>query len=191
MTTSRLEAFSDGVLAIIITIMVLELKVPEGDDLSSLKPLIPTFMTYVLSFIYLGIYWNNHHHLMHATTKVSGPVLWANLNLLFWLSLFPFATGYMGENHFESLPTALYGFVLFMASISWNLLVYVIRRSEQESAMVHKIYTSRLKALSSVGLYALATLISFKWPLAAGLIYVLVAIFWLLPDRRLESEMIN
>lgn len=187
MKSNRLEAFSDGVLAIIITIMVLELKVPEGDSLASLQPLIPTFTTYVLSFIYLGIYWNNHHHLMHATEKVNGVVLWANLYLLFWLSLFPFATGYMGENHFEPLPTALYGFVLFMASIAWNILVFTLRRNHGKGTLVHQAYRASRKSILSPMLYAVGTILSFFQPVAAVLIYLAVAVLWFIPSRKVES----
>jgi len=188
MTTNRLEAFSDGVLAIIITIMVLELKVPEGDTLAALKPLIPTFTTYVLSFIYLGIYWNNHHHLMHATKKVNGKVLWANLHLLFWLSLFPFATGYMGENHFQELPTALYGFVLFMASIAWYILVRVLKSSQLDNTTLHESHKGKFKDILSIILYGVATIISFYSPVFAAVIYVLVALFWFIPSKELEAE---
>jgi uncharacterized membrane protein len=179
MTTNRLEAFSDGVLAIIITIMVLELKVPEGDSLSALEPLMPTFMTYVLSFIYLGIYWSNHHHLMHSYKSVNGKILWANLHLLFWLSLFPFATGYMGENHFQELPTALYGFVLSMASIAWNILQKTLQYNHPDLNLKP---TNKLKPIFSIILYILATGISFVYPIAAASIYVLVAIYWFLPN---------
>ncbi|OIQ15337.1 MAG: hypothetical protein BM557_11760 [Flavobacterium sp. MedPE-SWcel] len=188
MKTNRLEAFSDGVLAIIITIMVLELKVPEGNDIQSLKPLLPTFITYILSFIYLGIYWNNHHHLMQASTTVNGKVLWANLHLLFWLSLLPFATGYMGENHFEKLPTALYGFVLFMSSIAWQILVHSLRKNHATNALIHKVYTSKLKVYSSILFYAIGTGLSFLNPLIAVGIYVLIAVLWFIPDRNLEKQ---
>jgi len=187
MKTNRLEAFSDGVLAIIITIMVLELKIPEGNDLESLRPLLPTFTTYILSFIYLGIYWNNHHQLMQASNAVNGKVLWANLHLLFWLSLLPFATGYMGENHFEKLPTALYGFVLFMSSIAWQILVYSLRKNHSLDSLIHKVYTSKLKVFSSIILYALGTGLGFVNPLIAVGIYVLVAVLWFIPDRNLEK----
>lgn len=186
MTTSRLEAFSDGVLAIIITIMVLELKVPKGATFEALQPLAPTFMTYVLSFVYLGIYWNNHHHLMHAATQVNGKILRTNLHLLFWLSLLPFATGYMGENHFKELPTALYGFVLFMASIAWFILVKALQSYHEPSAMVHKAYKGALKAILSPFLYALATGISFKYPIVAAAMYILVALFWFVPNKNIE-----
>jgi uncharacterized membrane protein len=186
MTSNRLEAFSDGVLAIVITIMVLELKVPEGNSLESLQPLIPTFVTYVLSFIYLGIYWNNHHHLMHATDKVNGSVLWANLHLLFWLSLLPFATGYMGENHFEPLPTALYGFVLLMASLAWNILLLTLKREHSRDTIMYKAFLGNRKSLLSPLLYGLATAASFFYPVAGVIIYVLVAILWFVPNKEVE-----
>lgn len=181
MSTNRLEAFSDGVLAIIITIMVLELKMPEGDSLIDLKPLLPTFMTYVLSFIYLGIYWSNHHHLMHSYKKVNGQILWANLHLLFWLSLFPFATGYMGENHFQELPTALYGFVLSMASIAWYILQKTLQANHPDLNLKTQ---SKFKPMFSMALYILATGLSFIYPIPAAGIYVLVAIYWFLPNEQ-------
>lgn len=188
MKTNRLEAFSDGVLAIIITIMVLELKVPEGNDIQSLKPLLPTFVTYVLSFIYIGIYWNNHHHLLQAATSVNGKILWANLYLLFWLSLLPFATGFMGDNHFDKLPTAIYGFVLFMSSLAWQILVYFLRKNHSIDALIHQVYASKLKVFSSVILYALGTGLSFVNPWIAVGIYVTVAVIWFIPDRKLEKN---
>lgn len=191
MNSDRLEAFSDGVLAIIITIMVLELKVPEGDTLASLQPLIPTFTTYVLSFVYLGIYWNNHHHLMHATEKINGVVLWANLHLLFWLSLFPFATGYMGENHFEPLPTALYGFVLFMASIAWNILLFTLRKDHARGTLVHQAYMATRKSYLSPILYAVGTILSFFRPMAAVAIYLAVAILWFVPSKKVETTSLS
>ncbi len=184
----RLEAFSDGVLAIIITIMVLELKVPAGNNVQSLKPLLPTLTTYIMSFVYIGIYWNNHHHLIQAATTVSGRVLWANLHLLFWLSLLPFATGYMGENHFEKLPTALYGFVLFMSSAAWQILVYTLRKNHAIGALIHKVYAGKLKIFSSVILCALATVLSFVNPLIAVSVYFLVAVLWFIPNRNLEKQ---
>ncbi|MEJ8819470.1 TMEM175 family protein [Lacibacter sp. H407] len=188
MTTNRLEAFSDAVLAIIITIMVLELKVPEGNDLQSLRPLAPTFTTYILSFIYLGIYWSNHHHLIQASTSVNGKILWCNLHLLFWLSLLPFATGYMGENHFEKLPTALYGFVLLMSSIAWQILVYALQKNRSITTSVYAGYTGKLKVFSSIILYALATGLSFLNPIIAVCIYILVSVCWFIPDRNLKKN---
>ncbi|WP_405204951.1 TMEM175 family protein [Aquimarina sp. LLG6339-5] len=190
MKTNRLEAFSDGVLAIIITIMVLELKIPEGNTLESLKPLLPTFITYILSFVYLGIYWNNHHHLMHASNVVNGKVLWANLHLLFWLSLLPFATGFMGENHFESLPTALYGLVLLMASIAWGILFYVLRAQHSDDTVFSKAYRSVWKAYMSTALYAAATALSFFSPVIAISIYVFVAVLWFIPNKKIEQNII-
>ena len=187
MTTNRLEAFSDGVLAIIITIMVLELDIPEGGELNELKHILPTFITYVLSFIYLSIYWNNHHHLMHAASKVNGKILWANLHLLFWLSLFPFATGYMGENNLDKLPTALYGFILLMASLAWNLLHYTLRKYHP-SDHFEKIYSSKFKSFSSSILYAIATILSFLQPIIAVILYVGVAIMWFIPEKKAELK---
>ena len=148
MNSNRLEAFSDGVIAIVITIMVLEMKVPEGADFSAISSILPNFLTYVLSFIYVGIYWNNHHHLLHAVNKVNGKILWANLNLLFWLSLFPFVTGWMGENHFEKIPTSLYGIILLMAAISFKLLVYLIVKNEGSNSKIAKAYRNDQKLTS-------------------------------------------
>ncbi|MDC6366213.1 MULTISPECIES: TMEM175 family protein [Flavobacteriaceae] len=187
MKTNRLEAFSDGVLAIIITIMVLELKVPEGNDLASLSPIIPTFVTYILSFIYLGIYWNNHHHLMHVSEVVNGKVLWANLHLLFWLSLLPFATGFMGENHFEQIPTAVYGFVLFMSSIAWTILIKTLSSHHDEQTKLRKAYKNEWKTHLSLVLYGLGTAASFIKPIFAILIYVLVAALWFIPNKTVEK----
>tara|TARA_R110002050_G_scaffold67407_2_gene145893 strand:+ start:22974 stop:23546 length:573 start_codon:yes stop_codon:yes gene_type:complete len=187
MTTTRLEAFSDGVMAIIITIMVLELKIPEGHDLNSLKSILPTFITYILSFIYIGIYWNNHHHLLQNTKKVNGKILWANLHLLFWLSLFPFATGYMGKNHFEKLPTALYGFILLMASIAWTLLLISIKNSERRDHNNIAFLNFKKIIISNI-FYALATFLSFFFPLLSGLIYLIIAFLWFIPDSKMEEE---
>jgi uncharacterized membrane protein len=189
MHKTRLEAFSDGVLAIIITIMVLELKVPHGESLEALIPLYPVFLSYVLSFIYVGIYWNNHHHMLHATHKVSGSVLWANLHLLFWLSLLPFVTGWMGENHFAALPTALYGGVLMMAGVAyWILARTIIATDGQQSLLATAIGKDR-KGIASVLLYALAIPLSFVSQWLAQAIYVGVALMWLVPDRRIERVM--
>ena len=187
MGTSRLEAFSDGVLAIIITIMVLELKVPHGEDLSVLTPLLPVFFNYVLSFVYIGIYWNNHHHMMHAVKRVSGGVLWANLHLLFWLSLFPFVTAWMGENHFARLPTALYGGVLLMAAIAYTILVYTIIGEEGTGSLLAKAIGRDRKGKLSIVAYVVAIALCFfvaQW--AAQAIYALVALVWLVPDTRIE-----
>jgi uncharacterized membrane protein len=186
MPKTRLEAFSDGVLAIIITIMVLELKVPNGEDLSVLAPLLPVFFSYVLSFVYIGIYWNNHHHLMHTVKRVTGGVLWANLHLLFWLSLLPFVTGWMGENHFAQLPTVLYGAVLLMAGVAyWILTVTIINEDGAESLLARAIGKD-LKGKLSVVAYALAIALSFINHWIAEAIYVLVALVWLVPDKRIE-----
>jgi len=187
MGKNRLEAFSDGVLAIIITIMVLELKVPQGEHLAALQPLLPVFLSYVLSFVYVGIYWNNHHHLLHATQWISGGILWANLHLLFWLSLFPFVTGWMGENHFASLPTALYGFVLLMAAIGYWVLQRTIMASEGVDSLLARAIGKDLKGNLSVVIYATAIPVAFfnQWLSQAG--YVLVALMWLVPDRRIEK----
>jgi uncharacterized membrane protein len=187
MGKGRLEAFSDGVLAIIITIMVLELKVPHGDDFASLRPLIPVVLSYVLSFVYIGIYWNNHHHMLHATQGVSGAILWANLHLLFWLSLVPFATGWMGENHFAPAPTALYGVPLFMAAIAYWLLQRAILAHQGHDSILAAAIGNDLKGKLSPLLYLLALPLAFVRPWIAGAIYVLVAMVWLIPDRRIEK----
>ncbi len=186
MSKGRLEAFSDGVLAIIITIMVLELKVPHGEELAALKPLLPVFLTYVLSFIYLGIYWNNHHHMFHATKHVSGGILWANLHLLFWLSLFPFATGWMGENHVAPTPTAAYGFVLLMAAIAYYILERaIIARQGRDSVLAAAVGFDWKGKLSPV-MYFIAIPLSFMSPWIATSIYIFVALLWLVPDPRIE-----
>jgi TMEM175 potassium channel family protein len=189
MGKTRLEAFSDGVIAIIITIMVLEMKVPHGESLQSLRPLLPVFLSYLLSFVYVGIYWNNHHHMLHASMKVSGSVLWANLHLLFWLSLFPFATGWMGENHFAASPTALYGVVLLMAACAYWLLQRAIIASEGDSSVLRTAVGSDWKGKLSPLLYLLG-IVSASWlPWLAQLIYVTVALLWLVPDRRIEHAL--
>jgi len=189
MTKGRLEAFSDGVLAIIITIMVLELKVPHGVTFAALRPLFPVFLSYVLSFVYLGIYWNNHHHLLHATQRVSASILWANLHLLFWLSLIPFTTGWMGENHFAELPTALYGFVLFMAAIAYWLLEQAIIAEHGRDSLLASAVGKDWKAKFSLLLYATGIVLAFINEWLADAIYVLVAITWLIPDRRIERQL--
>ncbi len=187
MGKGRLEAFSDGVLAIIITIMVLELKVPHGDSISSLVPLIPVFLSYVLSFIYVGIYWNNHHHLLHTVHKVSGGILWANLHLLFWLSLVPFVTGWMGENHFAAMPTAFYGIVLFMSAVAFYILQWAIVATEGEDSILRRALGKAVKGKASIAIYLFAILSTyFIAPLFAGLLYVFVALIWLVPDKRIE-----
>jgi uncharacterized membrane protein len=186
MTTSRLEAFSDAVIAIIITIMVLELKIPHGVHLRALRPLVPVFLTYVLSFVYLGIYWNNHHHLLQRTESVSGGILWANLHLLFWLSLFPFATGWWGENHFATTPTAVYGAVLLFAGIAYYILQStIVARQGRDSALARALGSDWKGKLSPI-LYLCAIGLAFlnRW-IAVG-IYIAVALIWLVPDRRLE-----
>ena len=188
MTKGRLEAFSDGVMAVIITIMVLELKVPHGDDLAALRPLVPLFFTYVLSFVFLGIYWSNHHHLLHATERVTGGVLWANLHLLFWLSLTPFVTGWMGENHFASLPTALYGAVLLCAAIAYYILQTTIIRAQGPHSTLAKAVGNDLKGKISPVLYAVAIPLAFVNERIADVLYVLVALIWLVPDRRIERR---
>ena len=186
MHKARLEAFSDGVLAIIITIMVLDLHIPRGEQLSALAPLLPVFLSYVLSFVYIGIYWNNHHHMLHAAQRVSGGVLWANLHLLFWLSLFPFVTGWMGENNFGAVPTALYGTVLMMAGIAyWILARSLIAAEGKQSILAQDIGADR-KGVVSVLLYALALPLAFVHRLLAQAIFVGVALIWLVPDRRIE-----
>ena len=186
MTKGRLEAFSDGVLAIIITILVLELKVPHSAELAALKPLLPVFLTYVLSFVYLGIYWNNHHHMFHATKHVTGGILWANLHLLFWLSLFPFATGWMGENHFARTPTAAYGFVLLMAAVAYVILQQTIIASQGRDSVLGAAVGPDWKGKLSAVLYIAAIPLSFATPVIATAIYALVAFIWLIPDRRIE-----
>jgi len=186
MQKNRLEAFSDGVLAIIITIMVLELKVPHGVELVALKPLLPVFLSYVLSFIYVGIYWNNHHHLFHATNHVSGGILWANLHLLFWLSLFPFTTGWLGENHIASTPTAVYGFVLLMAAIAYYILQRAIIVQQGRDSLLATAIGRDWKGKFSPVLYLLAIPLAFVSPWIASALYVFVALLWLIPDRRIE-----
>lgn len=189
MGKGRLEAFSDGVIAIIITIMVLELKVPHGENMDALLPLIPVFFSYVLSFVYIGIYWNNHHHMLHATHHISAGNLWANLHLLFWLSLVPFATGWMGENHFSAGPTALYGVILFMSAVAYWMLQYSIICAASDNAVIKNAIGRDLKGKLSIVLYAFSIAIAFYVPLLAQSIYVLVALMWLIPDRRIERAL--
>jgi uncharacterized membrane protein len=188
MKTTRLEAFSDGVLAIIITIMVLELKVPHAVELTALKPVLPVLLSYVLSFIYLGIYWNNHHHLFQATEEVSGGILWANLHLLFWLSLFPFTTGWMGENHLAAIPTAIYGFVLLMAAIAYYVLQRTIIAKEGRESLLAQAVGKDWKGKLSPLFYLAAIPLSFVSPWIAGGLYVFAALLWLIPDPRIERE---
>jgi len=184
---NRLEAFSDGVIAIIITIMVLEMKVPHGDDLASLRPLIPVFVSYVLSFTFVGIYWNNHHHLLHAIQKVNGPILWANMLLLFWLSLIPFVTGWMGENHFHRVPVALYGVVLLMAGGAYFNLSRVLVKHHGKDSVLAKAIGSDFKGKISLVAYVTAVPLAFVYEWLSMGIYFAVALMWLMPDRRIES----
>jgi uncharacterized membrane protein len=186
MNKGRLEGFSDGVIAIIITIMVLEMKVPHGDNLKALLPLLPVFLSYVLSFVYVGIYWNNHHHMLQASRRVTGSMLWANLHLLFWLSLFPFATGWMGENHFAPAPSALYGAVLLMAAIAYWVLQQIIIASEGPASMLKKAVGDDWKGKLSPVVYVVAIATSLWSPWIAQAIYVFIALLWLVPDRRIE-----
>ncbi|HTT38863.1 MAG TPA: TMEM175 family protein [Burkholderiales bacterium] len=189
MSKGRLEAFSDGVIAIIITIMVLELKVPHGADMSVLRPLLPTLLSYVLSFVFVGIYWNNHHHLLQAASHVDGRILWANLHLLFWLSLIPFVTGWMGENHFAAAPVALYGSVLLLGGSAYFLLARaLIARSGKDSALAVAVGRD-FKGKVSLVLYAVAIPIAFVNSWIAFALYVLVAAIWLIPDRRIEKRL--
>ena len=191
MNKGRLEAFSDGVIAIIITIMVLEMKVPHGTDLAALRPLLPVFLSYVLSYVNVGIYWNNHHHLLHAARHVSGGVLWANLLLLFWLSLFPFCTGWMGENHFASLPTALYGVVLLMAAYSYIALQRAIVAVDGASSPLATAVGADRKGLVSRLMYMVAIAAAFVRPWIAWSLYVAVALLWFVPDRRIERVLLR
>jgi uncharacterized membrane protein len=189
MSKGRLEAFSDGVIAILITIMVLELKAPQGADLQALLPLGPVFLGYVLSFVNLGIYWNNHHHLLQATSVVDGRVLWANLHLLFWLSLFPFGTAWMGENEFASIPTAAYGGVLLMAGIAYFILVRALIACDGQSPALASAVGSDRKGKVSPLIYAVAFVVAFVAPLVSFALYVLVAVIWFVPDRRIERTL--
>ena len=185
----RIEAFSDGVLAIVITIMVLEMKVPHGLELTSLRPLIPVFLSYVLSFVFLAIYWNNHHHLLHVTTRVSGTILWANMHLLFWLSLVPFVTGWMGENHFAPAPTALYGVILLLAAIAYLVLQHAILVQEGSDSILAAALGNDWKGRLSPLIYGIAIPLAFLHPWIAGALYVFAAVLWLIPDRRIERSL--
>jgi uncharacterized membrane protein len=189
MSKGRLEAFSDGVIAILITIMVLELRVPHGADWHALRPILPVFLTYVLSFVFLGIYWSNHHHMLHATERVSGGVLWANLHLLFWLSLVPVVTGWMGQNHFAPVPTAVYGGVLLLAAISYTILQSAIVSVQGRTSKLAAAVGRDLKGKLSLALYAVAIPLAFLLPWLADALYVVVALIWLVPDRRIESAL--
>jgi uncharacterized membrane protein len=186
MEKNRLEAFSDGVIAIIITIMVLEMKVPHGSDFVSLKPLLPVFVSYMLSFVYVGIYWNNHHHMLQTVKHITGGILWANLHLLFWLSLFPFVTGWMGENHFATSPFVLYGIVLLMAAIAYFILQHVIIASQGENSLLARGIGRDSKGKLSPLLYVAGVIAAFYSPILSGIIYAAVALMWLIPDSRIE-----
>jgi len=187
MQKNRLEAFSDGVFAIIITIMVLELKIPHTDNINDLKPLIPVFISYVLSFIYVGIYWNNHHHLFHVVERVDGKLLWANLHLLFWLSLFPFATGWMGENHFSTWPVALYGVVLLMAGISYFIMARLLIGVHGKDSKLARAYGKDTKGQISILIYAVSIFVALVYPWLSFGLYSIVALIWLPPDPRIEK----
>jgi uncharacterized membrane protein len=191
MEKNRLEAFSDGVLAIIITIMVLELRPPAAVELAGLKPLLPVFLSYVLSFIYLGIYWNNHHHMFHSTRHVTGGILWANLHLLFWLSLFPFTTAWVGENHLASTPTAVYGFVLLMAAIAYYILQRAIIVQQGHGSLLAAAIGKDWKGKISPVLYFIAIPLAFVSPWISSALYVFVALMWLVPDRRIERVLVR
>lgn len=188
MKKARLEAFSDGVMAIIITIMVLEIKVPHGEHFSDLKDAIPIFLSYVLSFLYIGIYWNNHHHMVSTVHLVTGNILWANLHLLFWLSLVPFATGWIGENHFSAAPMSLYGFILLMAGIAYYILQSLIIKTEGKDSLLKKAIGKDLKGKISPFLYVAAIGLSWVNPGIAGIIYFISALIWLIPDKRIERH---
>lgn len=189
MGKSRIEAFSDGVFAILITIMVLELRVPEGETLDSLRPLWGVFLSYTLSFVFLGIYWNGHHHVLLAARRVSAGVMWTNLHLLFWLSLVPFVTGWMGATHFAAQPTAAYGMVMLAAAVAYNLLQRAIIRADGAASLLREAIAADWKGRASLGLYALAVLIAWRFPVVAGVVYVAVAVMWLVPDRRIARVM--
>jgi len=189
MSKGRLEAFSDGVIAIIITIMVLELRAPHGADWSILRPLMPVFLSYVLSFIHVGIYWNNHHHLLHATRQISGGVMWSNMHLLFWLSLVPFVTAWMGENAFASNPVALYGVVLLMAALAYALLVRVLLKHHEADSPLARAIGSDAKGNLSVLLYVIGIVSSWIHPAVSLVFYVTVTVIWLVPDRRIEKAL--
>ena len=189
MRKGRLEAFSDGVIAILITIMVLELKIPHGTDWEALSPLLPVFLTYVLSFVYLAIYWNNHHHMLHATDQINGKILWANMHLLFWLSLIPFATGWMGENHFAPLPTAAYGVVLLAAAIAYYVLQSTIISQQGADSKLKAAIGNDFKGKLSPLIYLAAILLAFVNHWISEALYVAAALMWLVPDKRIESKL--
>ena len=189
MKKGRLEAFSDGVIAIIITVMVLELKIPRGADWEAIRPVVPVFLTYVLSFVNLGIYWNNHHHMLYVTERVNGAILWANMHLLFWLSLIPFVTGWMGENHFAPLPTAVYGVVLFAAAVAYYVLQRLIIAHQGPHSKLKAAIGRDIKGKLSPLIYLAAILLAFVNQWVSDALYVLVALIWLIPDRRIESRL--
>jgi uncharacterized membrane protein len=189
MGKGRLEAFSDGVIAIIITIMVLELKRPEGVDLAALRPLLPSLLSYALSFVFVGIYWNNHHHMLHATSKVNGRILWANLHLLFWLSLVPFVTSWLGANHFAPLPVALYGGDMLMAGVAYYILAHELAAHHGKESTLALALGKDFKGLASIAIYASAIAVSFWEPRLSCAMYVAVALMWLVPDRRIEDRL--
>jgi uncharacterized membrane protein len=191
MHKGRLEAFSDGVMAIIITIMVLELEIPHESNLAALLPLLPKFLSYVLSFVYVGIYWNNHHHLLQATKQVNGSVLWANLHLLFWLSLIPFVTGWMGENNFATMPLVLYGTVLWLSGLAYYILVRVLIAHHGKDSLIAKSIGKDEKGLRSLYIYTAAIALAFVASWIAAALYVIVAIMWLVPDKRIENNLAN
>jgi uncharacterized membrane protein len=186
MTKGRLEAFSDGVIAILITIMVLELRAPQGASVSALREVVPSLLSYVLSFVFLGIYWSNHHHLVHLVERVNGGVLWANLHLLFWLSLVPFVTAWMGANHYSAVPTALYGVVMVLASVAYTILEYTIIAAQGPDSKLARAIGSNRKGLVSLSLYVAAIPAAFVHPLISDALFVIVALVWLVPDRRIE-----
>ena len=191
MEKTRLKAFSDGVIAIIITIMVLELKVPHGPDMLSLKPLLPVFLSYVMSFLYVGIYWNNHHHILHASEQVNGSVMWANIHLLFWMSLFPFFSGWMGENHFATLPVVMYGVVSLMAGVAYYILArQLILLHGKKSTLTSALGRDR-KGMISVGIYIAGIVLSFVHPWLGFAMYFVVAIMWFIPDKRIEEKLVK
>ena len=189
MKKGRLEAFSDGVIAIIITIMVLELKIPHGADWEALRPIVPVFLTYVMSFVYLGIYWNNHHHMLYVTEHINGRILWANMHLLFWLSLVPFVTGWMGENHFAALPTAVYGGVLLAAAVAYYILQKLIIRQQGPHSRLKAAIGRDVKGKLSPVIYVVAIVMAFVNQWVSDALYVLVALMWLIPDKRIEATL--
>ena len=188
MNKTRLEAFSDGVLAIIITIMILEIKAPEDDSFESLKPLIPVILSYVLSFVYVGIYWNNHHHMLHVVKKVNGSILWSNLFLLFWLSLIPFGTSWIGEHHFSAVPMSIYGFILLMCAVSYIILANKIIKLEGKESLLYKAVGNDKKGKISLACYISAIPFAFVSPWISGLLYITVALIWIIPDSRIEKQ---